>query len=458
MGTFITLGKYNNQYKYLLYYFIFEMINNFTYGLNYYGQFNQIKVIFFDNQKLRPYSFIRQRIVGYFGTFVLPCISMVYDKIKNNSEQKDVLKLEKGNTIVLVHEHDKQNEENKISLFFIIVIIFGWVFEEQALEKYSNKLCHLDIWMLELIVMAQLNSKILNIPIYRHHKFVIIFSIIPIIFKIITIFLECYDDKSKCLYDENLYWIPIGLLIYLPLVILKAYVIVKIKWFMDLKYIYANKLLIIYGLIGTVFYSIFSIISSFERNTKRHDLFIDINYSFYSYFCFLKDSGFWQIIAEIIIYILGMITSYYIKYNFMMIIEYLNPMHIIFLSPIFFFFSKVFLLIYNLIYCSIYDYSKFFGNKSISFRYAKFSLDFSQDIFSFIGFLIYLEIIELNCFGLNYNLRDKIIKRANNEFYKIEDCKSTSDESSNEDLTNSINSDNSLDNIINITHTSEYSL
>ena len=44
--------------------------------------------------------------------------------------------------------------------------------------------------------------------------------------------------------------------------------------------------------------------------------------------------------------------------------------------------------------------------------YAKYILDFSSDIVTIFSFIIYLEIIELNCCELNYNLKRIIIKRS----------------------------------------------
>jgi len=82
----------------------------------------------------------------------------------------------------------------------------------------------------------------------------------------------------------------------------------------------------------------------------------------------------------------------------------------------------------------------------------KFLLDESGDIASIIGFLIYLEIIELNFCGLNYNLKKNIIIRSesdvnglfisdydsdsdsedyNNDHDMIELCTNESEESSN---------------------------
>ena len=47
--------------------------------------------------------------------------------------------------------------------------------------------------------------------------------------------------------------------------------------------------------------------------------------------------------------------------------------------------------------------------------YAKYTLDFSSDIITIFSFLIYLEISELNCCELNYNLRRIIIERSSKD-------------------------------------------
>ena len=55
--------------------------------------------------------------------------------------------------------------------------------------------------------------------------------------------------------------------------------------------------------------------------------------------------------------------------------------------------------------------------------YTKYVLNLSSDFISFIRFLIYLENIILNCCGLNYNIKDEIEGRSNNESYGIEQLK-----------------------------------
>ena len=56
----------------------------------------------------------------------------------------------------------------------------------------------------------------------------------------------------------------------------------------------------------------------------------------------------------------------------------------------------------------------------------KFLLDESGDIASILGFLIYLEIIELNFCNLNFNLKKNIAYRSELEYsisYELEEIK-----------------------------------
>ena len=66
------------------------------------------------------------------------------------------------------------------------------------------------------------------------------------------------------------------------------------------------------------------------------------------------------------------------------IIQYLNPIYKSFSSPLSYFIQKL-ILIYQVI-----------GDEPIKFLNASYFLDLSSDLSAILGFLIYLEIIELN--------------------------------------------------------------
>ena len=67
----------------------------------------------------------------------------------------------------------------------------------------------------------------------------------------------------------------------------------------------------------------------------------------------------------------------------------------------------------------------------------KFVLDIIGNVLSFFGFLIYLEMIELNFCGFNYNLRKNIIKRSNDDMFNNNDSQNESinyDDSQNKSI------------------------
>ena len=67
-------------------------------------------------------------------------------------------------------------------------------------------------------------------------------------------------------------------------------------------------------------------------------------------------------------------------------------------------FIEIYLLIYSLIANKI-----LYENKNILIKHI---IDISEDLISLIGFIIFLELIELNFCGMNYNLRKSIIARS----------------------------------------------
>ena len=75
-------------------------------------------------------------------------------------------------------------------------------------------------------------------------------------------------------------------------------------------------------------------------------------------------------------------------------------MHKIFTYPIQYFIQKI-IISYKLI-----------GNIPRKFTHQQYGIDITSDIIAFFGFLIYLEIIELNFCKLNYNLRKNIMTRG----------------------------------------------
>ena len=223
--------------------------------------------------------------------------------------------------------------------------------------------------------------------------------------------------RLKNYYVKNEYIVPIGIIVYLLLITLRSYVNSSLKWLMDLKYISDKKLLMIYGIFGAIISFIICIITTFVECKNNIDI-ADI----YNYICKVNNNNtlyfddFKDIkydLISILRTVFGSIFFYFNKYFSILIIKYLTPVHLIFSIPVYYFFLKMVLMVNTLI-----RDGSFFSENRIKYIGYKLILDSLGDILSTIGFLIYLEIIELNFCGLNYYLRRKISERADDEKYE----------------------------------------
>ena len=231
----------------------------------------------------------------------------------------------------------------------------------------------------------------------------------------ITMVFESDDKeiKEKTIYYKNPY-VCFFIIVYFLLIIARSYVNTQLKVFMDLKFISQKALLMFHGVIGAIICFFTGLIISFVPCPdymkdyvckKKYDgnIYYD-NIS--EYFGSGKD-----ILVRVIIIILGMIVYFFLKYYTILIIKKYTPIHVIFSFPIQYFIEKTFLWIFTAIF---YNDQLFSQEK----QKEKFATDESGDIGAIIGFLIYLEIIQLNFCGLNYNIRKNIIYRGEKE-YKI---------------------------------------
>ena len=92
------------------------------------------------------------------------------------------------------------------------------------------------------------------------------------------------------------------------------------------------------------------------------------------------------------------------------------------------------------------DYYFVEKGKDIKIPVSKFILHIIGNWLAFIGFLVYLEIIELNFCGLNYNLRRKIIERSIEESISDIGINEDQDECLFDDNTSNINTELSHNN------------
>ena len=242
------------------------------------------------------------------------------------------------------------------------------------------------------------------------------------------------DGNLEILYVLFPWLISIGFIIYLFIIFIRAYIVTKIKYLMDIKYFSEYKLLMIYGLIGTLLYTIICTISTFKacgefkveykKQIKELNDYLcgtQINGTKYfanfdHYFKTIKESK--EYIFEIISVIIGALSFFFYKLFSIKIIKYLSPFHFILSISLFYLFGKLIFPVYNKIFGECHCFFK--EEQKYKIFNTKYIFDIIGDILSIISFLIYLEIIELNFCGFNYYLKRNIISRASYE-HRIND-------------------------------------
>ena len=451
MSNALKVGKWNNNYKYFLYAIIFVLIGDICFGSANVDYFEVLK--FFESSD----SFIIHKIFCYLLTIILSIIFYNYeykfygDINGEMSSKKEVSPFEQSNntnlTIELIHNEEELKD---YSIYKLLLIIFIWIVEEELISYYGNIMMHLDFWMLELMIISIFMVKILNIKLYEHQKLMLLLSFIPFILKVLTIFFafeqEKYTsnegsennsykyskdvNKLKLIYVAINWLIGVALVIYIILITMRAYINTKIKYLMDLKYISPLKILILYGIMGFFLCLIICTLSTFI------DCGNDVEYTIQDYFCKVKYnnkryldnfiayftySG--PILNEVLSVIVGVVSFFFYKYFCLRTIEHLTPVHIIFSFPIYYIFNKAYLLLINYIKTG----SPYI--KEMKFGTVILYLDFGSDVLSIIGYLFYLEIIEIHCFGIDRNVRRNILERGNIEADKNNLAKSNKTDS-----------------------------
>ena len=428
MKKCITLGNWNKNYLYIIAIVISVNIYILISG----GGYHTYMIgLFIDGDHI-GHVYIH-KLIYYLLILICSFLYSLYDKkrnSKNNNKIESDYYLNKNSTItssLIYNDISEQSNNNNISDSFALLIIFLYVFFEHTNQIIIQLFSYGDYWMVELIIMAYLNYKMFNIQIYEHQKLSLYLISIPIILKTITIiFLFCdennyfqndtinykYNEKetfTKSLYVAHWWLFPIMIILYFIKMVLDAYIILNIKKVMDFKYVSVTKILIIYGLFGVSFSSIFSLITTFISCGKKNDEIYDI----YDYICKVVDKNnddkfienykvyftgeFWKDLLYTLIGALGYNTY---TFFFFQTVKYFNPVYKSFASPMTFLLQKL-ILIYQIN-----------SNEPMKYLNASFFIDMTSDISAIIAFLIFLEIIELNFCGFNKNLRKNIALRS----------------------------------------------
>ena len=191
MGSKISCGEIEQDFSYILYKIIFNLLYDCIYGFNYNQSFKDI--VFFKN------NLSEQKLVRYFFNYIAITVvgSVIYYKFSVEHQ------LSESNKGLIYYNAEDEMRSDEVTRSAIIVYIL-WIFEEQLIELMYHILKDLDFWMLELLFVALLTSRILKYKIYAHQKLAIFICLFPLILKLIVIGLSFTNQDKDRLYEGNL--------------------------------------------------------------------------------------------------------------------------------------------------------------------------------------------------------------------------------------------------------------
>ena len=413
MSSPISCGKINKSLLFILLMSISTVINQYLYGFIYIECFYKMNIykslynaIIDPNKTDFPHHRLFDPLFSYLGVIFLSLLIPKQKEKENIEETNEEENIVRSSAYTVSHELNliynglKNYLHNKRGIIIFILILILWIIEENLVLIYVDIFQDLDFWFFELIIISLLFSHNFSFKVYKHQKVAMALSIgVGSILKIynITISLTSGEDKIYSRYPYVFFFI----ILYFSIITARSYVNTHIKAFMDLKFISQRTLLMFYGLTGTILFLIVGLIISHSPCPNNDAIYYDNMYSYIeSYKNFL---------VRLIVIALGMLSFFSNKFFYTLIIKNETPIHVIFSFPIQFFIEKTFLLIFT----AIFFVQDLFKTRE---QLKKFLLDISGDITSILGFLIYLEIIELNFCDLNFNLKKNIISRSESDY------------------------------------------
>ena len=413
MGSLITFGEYNKLYKFIWFYLINKLIFEYLFGTDFPEEIKIFKKDTFPKNRLV------QEAINYLGLIIFSIILYIYEteqskgetpRISLQSDPRISLKSESDSAISSSKKNKKTEliyknyEKNKTPYKpgFKAIILF--ILCDQLINIFFGiNLKGLDFRMFEILFVCYFTLVIFGIPIYKHKQLSIIFILIfCTLMKILSIIYRLIDSHKIRIFKVYIWIIPIGILSYVLTLFIRAYTFCKIKWLLDFKFISNSKLLIYYGVLGSLLCSIISIIPSnfscLDKNTFNYiEYFCNVtdydrannrttyyyeNYSIYLRNLWREDRDILINIVYIILLILRIIFSFFIK---------------LFSNSIYYFIIE-----------SIDSLACLFLKK---FKYYKL-FDILDELFSIAGTIFYLELIEFKFCNFDYNLKQNIKKRC----------------------------------------------
>ena len=354
----------------------------------------------------------------FFGVFILGFVIYIIKKIKRKKMYKEdgfygterIPRSDSENFLVIKEYHRGSLIG---SIFVILIFIFGFL----IMYVYDNYgLVELKFWPLLYLFMYFFSKKILNKALYKHQKLALILILVFCNIGCLTTSLipdECEKDEPNCFtFKKNSYgkilntlswiFIPIIIILYLVSMAVYSYSLIKLKYYIDLRFLEIHIILMIFGILGLFISVALLIISNFISCDFKHfckcksengnKFYFD---SFYIYFKSINKDNICR--ESLTVFILLVVNSLQCLFT-LLIIKKLDPFYVMPIDSFFY------IICYTI---------KFFLPKlnSAILLIIKYPIIFFINIFAIICSLIYMEIIILNFNDYEKDIRENIIDR-----------------------------------------------
>jgi len=433
----ITLGKCSRFYLFILISGLFKLLSLLLLGDNKIFE-DGIGLLGFC-PILYKYNFI-QSIYIYIGYIIFGLILFhfkgVDNKGKNISDVQASLR-KRRSTIQNNYIHNnplkKITKNTTFRMFLVSLALVVHIEVKKVL--YLKGFQFFNFWTLEIVFMILLLKKYFVIDFYIHQKVSLIFNISTCSTLLLTASflptsLSGGNPVNSYTNIKRLLGSYFYCLLFISLFVILSYIYsfsrTYSKVLMQIKFISPYKLIYLFGITGLIICLLAAIVA----------YFIDYEDNLPNYFSSLKavlnEGKYYKFYAEIFL-----IIPLYSFTNFMQLtfeiltIYYLNPFYVLLTNNVYYIISEFITFMLNL--------------SSDGLIITHFILAQLSEVFAILGYMIYLEIIELNFCGLNSNIRKAIIKKGDEEFKILSLTQLNSDEivEENEDeLTESYSKEN----------------
>ena len=340
------------------------------------GIFNFIAILTESYTKFEKYPIVLS--IASTSGMSLSFILLIIYKCRNKG--KIILK-ENSNILLkdnLNNKDDKYKKMTKNKLLYILFLSF-LNFIITILFFYVCISVKINLWYFDILFLCLFSFCIFKIKIYRHHYLSIIIIILTGI--IIDIVVGNYNEIISNLLPN--------IIKFSSEIVFSLYIIIN-KYIMEKKFCSPYEVCCYQGIICLILYIIILIISKYVNSIDD----------------FFKDFSTFEL-YDLFLYLIIIIFEFIYNLSIFLTIKFLTPCHFLFITII----GELSLYINNVIVK--------FDNDSIIIIIGL--------IFIFLMTLVFNEIIELNCFGLEKNTKKNINIRVAIEEDKLKDEEKSED-------------------------------